>query len=114
MGNKTLKVSIGVMAYNEEKNIGRFLESLLGQKLKEVCLSEILIVSSGSQDKTNRIVKEFFQKDPRIHLIKQKKRLGKAPAVDLFLRQASESLVVLSSADLILGKDTLGETGEPF
>jgi len=107
MGNKTLKVSIGVMAYNEEKNIGRFLESLLGQKLKEVCLSEILIVSSGSQDKTNRIVKEFFQKDPRIHLIKQKKRLGKAPAVDLFLRQASESLVVLSSADLILGKDTL-------
>lgn len=107
MGNKTLKVSIGVMAYNEEKNIGRFLESLFGQKLKEVCLSEILIVSSGSQDKTNRIVKEFFQKDPRIHLIKQKKRLGKAPAVDLFLRQASESLVVLSSADLILGKDTL-------
>jgi len=107
MGNKTLKVSIGVMAYNEEKNIGRFLESLLGQKLKEVCLSEILIVSSGSQDKTNRIVNEFSQKDPRIHLIKQKKRLGKAPAVDLFLRQASESLVVLSSADLILGKDTL-------
>ena len=73
MTNKTLKVSIGVMAYNEGKNIGRFLESLFRQRLKEVCLSEILIVSSGSQDKTNQIIKEFSQKDPRIHLIKQKK-----------------------------------------
>lgn len=107
MGNKRLKVSIGVMAYNEERNIGRFLESLLGQKLKEVCLSEILIISSGSQDKTNQIIKEFSQKDPRIHLIKQNKRFGKASAVNLFLRQTSGLIVVLSSADLILEKNTL-------
>jgi len=107
MENKTLKISIGVMAYNEGRNIGLFMKSLLGQRLKEVCLSEILIVSSGSQDKTNRIIKEFSQKDPRVHLIKEKKRFGKSSAVNLFLRRASESIMVLSSADLILKKDTL-------
>ncbi len=114
MRDKTLTVSIVVMAYNEERKIGRFLESLLGQKLKEVCLSEILIVSSGSQDKTNRIIKEFSQKDPRIHLLKEKKRFGKASAVNLFQKLAKEEILVLSSADLLLEKETIEKLVVPF
>jgi len=31
-----MNVSLGIMAFNEEKNIGRLLEALLSQELKKV------------------------------------------------------------------------------
>jgi len=42
------KVSIGIMAYNEEANIGRLLEAVLNQKLIYGYLNEIIVVASGS------------------------------------------------------------------
>lgn len=103
----TIYVSVGITAFNEEKNIGHLLTSLLTQDLHEVTLTEILVISSGSTDKTNTIVKSFQKKDKRVKLIIQKKRLGKAAAVNAFLKEAKQSAVALISADLILEKTTL-------
>ena len=52
-----MDVSIGIMAYNEEKNIGNLLKTLLKQNLSFV--KEIIVVNSGSTDKTAKIVKKF-------------------------------------------------------
>lgn len=107
-------VSVGIMAHNEEKNIGRLIESLLGQKQDSVKISEIIIVSSGSTDKTNQIIKRFKNKDQRFKLFIQKQRFGKAEAVNLFLEKAKEEIVILVSADLLLQKQTLEKLATPL
>ena len=67
-------ISVGVFAYNEEKNISNLLVALLEQRTEKVHIDEIIVISSGSLDKTDSIVKEFSQKDERVILKKQEQR----------------------------------------
>lgn len=53
MGNK--KIAIAVITLNEEKNIGRFLESVKWA-------DEIIVVDAGSKDKTIKIAKQYTNK----------------------------------------------------
>ncbi len=76
-----LTCSIGIMAYNEEANIGRLLKAVLSQKLKTVAITEIVVVASGCTDSTEAIVRDWTKRDPRIRLLSQEKRLGKAGAM---------------------------------
>ncbi|MCS6967667.1 MAG: glycosyltransferase [Cytophagales bacterium] len=48
--------SIVIRCYNEEQHIGRLLKSILQQTVKEV---EIIVVDSGSTDKTVAIAQQF-------------------------------------------------------
>jgi biofilm PGA synthesis N-glycosyltransferase PgaC len=106
--------STGVMAHNEERNIGRLLAALVSQRTKKVVLSEILIVASGCQDNTESIVRDWAKRDPRIQLLVQARREGKASAVNAFLRQAREKIVVLCSADLAPEPDAIENLLVPF
>ncbi len=45
-----LRVSIGVCAYQEEKNIARLLEALRSQRTQRIEISQIIVVSSACQD----------------------------------------------------------------
>ena len=54
-----MDISVGIMAFNEEKNIGRLLKAILSQKLNQIKITEIIVVSDGSTDKTDEIVKNF-------------------------------------------------------
>ena len=108
------RISVGVMAYNEEKLIAKCLNALQKQKLQSGTIEEIIVVSSGSTDQTNRIVKEFAAKDPRIRLIEQPRRLGKASAINSFLQQASGDIVIVESADTIAGEDAVEYLIRPF
>lgn len=111
---KKLAISVGVIVYNEENNIEKLLDSLLHQKLKSAYISEIIVVSSGSTDNTNRIVNRFIRKNKIIKLICQKKRLGKASAVNLFLSNAKQELLILSSGDILLKPNTIDEITKSF
>jgi len=111
---RKLRVSIGVTSFNEEQNIARLLQSLLKQKLKSAVISEILVISSGSIDKTNTIIKKISRKNPKVKLIKQNKRVGKASAVNLFLSFAKEDILILSSADILIPIDTVEKIAHPF
>jgi poly-beta-1,6-N-acetyl-D-glucosamine synthase len=106
--------SMGIMAHNEEANIGRLLEALVTQKLREVSLSEIVVVASGCTDKTEVIVQDWAKRDQRIHLIVQDKRSGKASAINEYLPQACERIIVLCSADLLPEADALERLVAPF
>ena len=76
-GGEKITVSIGVCAYNEERNIGNLLKSLQDQILSKVEITQIVVVSSACTDKTDEIVETFLSSDPRIKLIKQADRRGK-------------------------------------
>lgn len=108
------KVSIGVMAYNEAANIGALLDALLAQENGKQFIREIIVVSSGSIDATESIVRQYIERDDRIKLLVQKERLGKASAVNLFLSISKSDILVLQSADTIPLPQTLSALLAPF
>jgi cellulose synthase/poly-beta-1,6-N-acetylglucosamine synthase-like glycosyltransferase len=109
-----LKVSIGIMAYNEEANIARLLDALLNQRMVHGILHEIVVVSSGSTDETELIVSKYTHSDSRIKLLVQKKREGKASAINLYLSVTDADICVLESADTIPQNDTIDKLIAPF
>jgi len=111
---RKISVSIGICAYNEEKNIGQLLQQLLRQKTSTVDVREILVVSSGSTDRTDEIVRQFSEKDSRIRLIRQKRRKGKASAVNILLREATQPICVLESADTLPAVNAIELLCRPF
>ena len=108
-----INTSIGICAHNEERNIGKLLDALLGQETNVVSIIQILVVSS-STDKTNEIVEKYRRRDSRIALVLQRKREGKASAVNLFLKNAAGDVLVLESADTLPTKPTIEKLVEPF
>jgi poly-beta-1,6-N-acetyl-D-glucosamine synthase len=106
--------SVGIMAYNEEKNIGRLLSALVAQQTANAVISEIFVVASGCTDGTESIVQSWQRRDRRIRLVVQRAREGKASAVNEFLRQAGEKIVALCSADLLPEPDAIELVLTPF
>lgn len=111
---QNFSASVGIMAFNEEKNIGHFLDSLLLQEDFKKLISEIIIVSSGSTDKTNRIILQYAAEHRKIKFLRQNKRNGKASAVNLFIENAKKDILILVSADLILKKNTVKKLLAPL
>ena len=112
--SKTISVSIGVFAHNEESNIRKVLNSIAKQKTEIAEIKEILIISSGRIDRTNKIIREYEKKDERIKLIVQLEREGKSSAINLFLRKATARVMVVISSDLRLHSEAVEELAIPF
>jgi glycosyltransferase involved in cell wall biosynthesis len=50
--------SIGIMAHNEEANVGTMLGALVSQRTVNVHLTEIVVVASGCTDCTEPIIQD--------------------------------------------------------
>src|SRR6266478_1466557 len=111
---KPIAFSLGIMAYNEEVNIGRLLASAVSQTFSTVILTEIIVVASGCADNTEGVVRSWAERDSRIRLLTQAKREGKASAVNQFLAEAKEKILVLCSADLLPEGDAIEQVVAPF
>jgi biofilm PGA synthesis N-glycosyltransferase PgaC len=106
--------SIGIMAYNEEANIGHLLQALSSQRPAAVKIRQIVVVASGCTDRTEEIVRSHAVSDERVRLVVQEKREGKASAVNMFLRAAEGDIFVLESGDTIPESDTVEYLLQPF
>ena len=94
MDRKTVKVSIIVPVYNEEKTIRELV-----RRLKEVPLDkEIIIVDDGSTDGTKEILKKI--KEPEFRIISLPHNLGKGAAIRAALPYVQGEAVVIQDADL--------------
>lgn len=111
---KKVPITIGITAHNEEANIGKLLDCMLEQQLEVVEPRQIIVVSSGSTDRTEEIVRDYAARDSRIRLLVQEKREGKASAINLFLKQMTERVLVLCSADLQPQTDAIEKVASPF
>src|SRR5689334_7756560 len=98
---------MGVMAHDEEANIGRLLEAVLSQRTTTTVLTEVIVIVSGCTDRTAEIVGAWAARDGRVRLVVQPTREGKAAAVNLFLSLAREHVLVLCSADLVPTPETI-------
>jgi len=101
------ELTVGICAYNEEKNIEALISQMLGQKIRNAELKEVLVVSSGSTDRTVDIVRKIAARDGRVRLLIEGERKGKSSAVNLILKEASGHLITLSGADLQIPDDVI-------
>jgi len=102
LGNWT----IGICAYNEEKNIGFLLGNLLcKQNLPKGV--QIIVVCSGCVDNTPEVVRSFVEKDKRVKLVVEDIRRGKASALNILFKYAQNSDDIL----FLLNADTLPQAG---
>src|SRR5260221_12666043 len=90
--------SVGIMAYNEEANIGRTIHAVLQQHGPSVRIEEVIVVASGCTDRTIPLVAAITLQYPRVRLCFQDQPEGKASAINLFLKQARTPLVSLIRA----------------
>jgi cellulose synthase/poly-beta-1,6-N-acetylglucosamine synthase-like glycosyltransferase len=107
MNGGGISCTIGICAYNEQENIGHLLKSLLDQKLKNVRISQIVVIASGCTDDTERIVLQYQKRSKLIRLIHEDQRRGKVSAVNLFLKNTVEDILVLESADTLPKENTV-------
>jgi len=83
--------SIVIRAYNEEQHIGRLLEGLRQQTVKDV---EIILVDSGSTDQTLSVAESFGARIVRI----PSAEFTFGRSLNFGLRSATRELVVIASA----------------
>jgi len=105
--NPIIQCSVGVTAYNEEANIGRLLDALLAQHLREVDIVEIIVVASGCTDQTVPIAESYAARHPQVRLFVQPKREGKTAAINVFLANARTDICVLESGDTLPHEDAV-------
>jgi glycosyltransferase involved in cell wall biosynthesis len=108
------KVSIGVIVCNEEKNILNLLQSLSIQELYDFVIDEIIVVSSGSKDETDRFVCKCGEKNSRVRLVVQDIAKGKASGINEFLKKSKHEIVIISSGDVIFNERTIQNLVSPL
>jgi biofilm PGA synthesis N-glycosyltransferase PgaC len=109
-----LECSVGVMAYNEQTNIGQLLNALAHQQTNRCVIREIIVLASGCTDGTEGVVRDCARRYPNIKLITQPRREGKASAVNLFLRHSIAEILVLVGADTLPTPVTIERLVEPL
>lgn len=87
-----MTVDIGIMAYNEEKNIGALLQRVA---LTNV-IDNVFVVASGCTDRTVEVARSLGAS-----VLVQDKREGKISAINLFLQNARSDILILCSADVL-------------
>ena len=102
------------MAYNEEANIAQAVASVLNQQVSCGKIAELIVVASGCTDSTVDIVDALATQDPRIKLIVQDDRAGKASAINLFIGAARSPILLMVGADTVVADGSVGELLQHF
>lgn len=96
---KPLNITVAVSAYNEEKNIPKFLNSILSQKEEGFKIKSIWIFSDGSTDKTVQAAKSV--KSSKIKVFDYKRRIGKSDRLNTIYNKLETEILVQSDADVV-------------
>lgn len=106
-------ISVIVPARNEEKYIGRLLDSIIISDYPKERL-KVLICDGQSEDDTKKIVQEYATKNPFIHLLINEKRTTPF-AFNLGIKNASPADIIITvSAHAEIYPDFFHKTVEAF
>jgi biofilm PGA synthesis N-glycosyltransferase PgaC len=101
------RVAVGIMVHNEVHSLERLLTRVCAEAIPGWRLDPIVIVSSGSTDGSDEIVGAVAATDPRVRLITEPERTGKARAINRFL----SALPPRVDRCILLSGDVLPERG---
>jgi len=92
-------VSVIMPAYNEEKWIGRAVESILASDYPQDKL-ELICINDGSTDSTLSVLENLRRRDPsRIKVISFDQNRGKKEALFRGIKEASGQIIITTDAD---------------
>lgn len=89
-------MSIITPVYNSEKYLKNTIENVINQTYKNL---EMILVDDCSTDNSEKIIKEFCKKDPRIKYIKLKENSGAAVARNTALENSTGRFIAYLDAD---------------
>lgn len=104
-----MKTSVCITTLNEERTIGKLLESLLIQSKNP---DEIIVVDGRSEDKTAGIIRHYQKKDARIRLFVDK--LSAAEGRNMAVEMANNGIIAMTDAGCIAKRKWLERLTEPF
>ncbi len=97
-------VSLVIAAYNEEKHLPNKITNIQELEYPRAKL-EVIIVSDGSDDRTNEILSAA--EGDQIHPVLLSSRKGKANALNVGVAQATNEILVFSDAATLFAPDTI-------
>ena len=92
-----MKVSVNIVTYNAEKYIKECLGSVKKQTHPDI---DILVIDSGSTDKTLEKIKD-------VKVIKNKENIGFSKAHNIGIKESKGEYVLCLNQDIVLDKDFL-------
>ena len=98
------RVTILIVAYNEERRLPRTLEHALAVDYPPELL-DVLVVSDASSDGTDDLVRNFG--DPRVRLLRQPERRGKPAGENASGAHVKGDYVVSIDASILIPRDSL-------
>ncbi len=105
------RVSIMILAYNEAAVIAKKIENTLSLTYPPELL-EVLVVDSASNDGTSVVVSQYT--DRGVKYISQKRREGKASAIQFGIAHARHEVIVATDANAFFAPDVLQQTMRYF
>lgn len=90
------KVSVIVPVYNVEKYVGKCMESLVNQTLKDI---EIICVDDCSTDGSLSIIESYAKKDKRIKIVKHKKNSGRSASRNTGIKSSQAPYIMCCDSD---------------
>ena len=106
-------VSMIVAAHNEEEIIREKVENCLQLDFGPAD-AQIVIVSDGSTDRTDKILEEFSGVDSKLRTISYQPRAGKANALNVGVAQSRGDVLIFTDANVMVGQQSIRTLLEPF
>lgn len=104
--NKVI-VSVIIPCRNEEKYIGKCLDSIINNNYPQNAL-EVLVVDGMSDDRTKAVVKEYTDKNPWLKLINNPKRIIPT-AMNIGIKNARGDIIIRMDAHNVYSKDYISK-----
>ncbi len=96
-----MRIAVGIFAYNEEANIAAAVAAIRGQRGPRLADVVVRVVASGCTDDTVPRARVAAEGDPRVEILEEPTRAGKAAAIGRFLEAVGRA-----DAVVLVGGDT--------
>lgn len=94
------KITFVLPAFNEEENIDKLYEAIVGEFNTIDYIYEILIINDGSSDGTLKKIKELAKNDKQVKYVSFSRNFGKEAAIYAGLQNSTGEAVILMDSDL--------------
>jgi glycosyltransferase involved in cell wall biosynthesis len=100
-GGDVRKISVVIPVFNEEENLRELHEELFSilNQLKGELKSEVIYVDDGSSDSSFSVLRELYERDPRVKVIRFRKNYGQTAALAAGFDHATGDVVITMDAD---------------